>query len=302
MRTIPQPPKMLAHDVHWNSINRGIILKDIVDTEKANVAELQGLVDNFLQPLASTNILTEEEFSQLIGNLLEVLEIHEYLLKLLERALLQGSMSKVGDRFLMLASRINEIHQSYCDHHPLAVCILDKYRKELNAYMEEKGAVSPGILVLTTGLSKPLRRLEKYSAMFQELERYTERCHPDKGNVQRCIILYREIAETCASIRRRKELALQVLMGGIEDWDGEELGSIDEILHVGLVTLVMGEELRTRYLVLSPTALHILSTNQTMSSFVYECKLPLGTITITPMANTEETRNAFTISDLADIL
>lgn len=60
--------------------------------------------------------------------------------------------------------------------------------------MERSGAISPGILVLTTGLSKPFRRLDKYSAMLQELERYTEKNHPDRGDTQRSVAVYREIA------------------------------------------------------------------------------------------------------------
>lgn len=59
--------------------------------------------------------------------------------------------------------------------------------------MERSGAISPGILVLTTGLSKPFRRLDKYSAMLQELERYTEKNHSDRGDTQRSIAVYREI-------------------------------------------------------------------------------------------------------------
>lgn len=66
-------------------------------------------------------------------------------------------------------------------------------RDELNEFMEHGGAISPGILVLTTGLSKPFRRLDKYSAMLQELERYTEKNHPDRGDTQRSIVVYREI-------------------------------------------------------------------------------------------------------------
>lgn len=37
-------------------LNRDIVLKDIVDSERVNVAELQGLVNNFLQPLETSNM------------------------------------------------------------------------------------------------------------------------------------------------------------------------------------------------------------------------------------------------------
>lgn len=40
--------------------------------------------------------------------------------------------------------------------------------------MEEHGANPPGILTLTTGLSRPFRRLEKYPALLQELQRHTQ--------------------------------------------------------------------------------------------------------------------------------
>ena len=47
-------------------------------------------------------------------------------------------------------------------------------REELNTFMENKGAPTPGIETLTTGLSKPFSRLDKYPSMLKELERHTE--------------------------------------------------------------------------------------------------------------------------------
>lgn len=63
--------------------------------------------------------------------------------------------------------------------------------------MERQGAATPGLLVLTTGLSKPFRRLDKYSAMLQELERHMESGHPDRGDTQRSIVVYKDIAVNC---------------------------------------------------------------------------------------------------------
>lgn len=60
--------------------------------------------------------------------------------------------------------------------------------------MERQGAATPGLLVLTTGLSKPFRRLDKYSAMLQELERHMESSHPDRGDTQRSVAVYKDIA------------------------------------------------------------------------------------------------------------
>lgn len=38
------------------SIYRNLVIKDILDSEKAHVAELQTLVSNFLQPLQKSNM------------------------------------------------------------------------------------------------------------------------------------------------------------------------------------------------------------------------------------------------------
>nr|XP_033328834.1 rho guanine nucleotide exchange factor 7 isoform X3 [Megalopta genalis] len=292
------PEKTVQESPVHQKLNRDIVLKDILDSERVNVVELQGLTNNFLLPLESANILTKDEYKQLLSNVHEILDAHQRLLISLETAIAQGS-SRVGNLFLTLAPKLKSIHSTYCANHPRAVCILDRYRDELNEFMEHSGAISPGILVLTTGLSKPFRRLDKYSAMLQELERYMEKNHPDRGDTQRAISVYREIAERCASIRKQRELALQVLTSGIKGWEGEELSSLGEILYVGAVTLASGTtglDRRDRYFVLFPTTLLVLSASPRMSSFVYEGKLPLTGINIIPTEDSEEIRNAFEIT------
>lgn len=60
--------------------------------------------------------------------------------------------------------------------------------------MENAGAVTPGVLVLTAGLSKPFRRLGKYPAMLQELARHVHEAHPDRGDTHRASVVYKDIA------------------------------------------------------------------------------------------------------------
>lgn len=60
--------------------------------------------------------------------------------------------------------------------------------------MEANGASSPGLLVLTTGLSKPFRRLEKYAGMLTEMERHVEETHVDRGDTQRSVSVFKDIA------------------------------------------------------------------------------------------------------------
>ncbi|XP_074112418.1 rho-type guanine nucleotide exchange factor isoform X1 [Cotesia typhae] len=280
----------------YQRVNRDIVLKDLADSEKAFIAELQSFVNTFLEQLEISNILKKEEYKQLSGNIYEVLETHQRFLINLEAAVAQGPDSKVGNLFLSVAPKFKSVHTAYCNGHPQAVCILDKYRDELNEFMERNGSATPGILVLTSGLSKPFRRLEKYSHMLQELERYTGKNHSDRGDTQRSVCVYRDIAERCTSLRKQKELALQILTSGIKGWEGEELTSLGEILYVGPVTVLVGVERRDRYFVLFPTNLLVLSTSSRMSSFIYEGKLPITGINVIPIEDTEDMKNVFEIS------
>ncbi|KAK7869103.1 hypothetical protein R5R35_007764 [Gryllus longicercus] len=285
------PPEIVAQQKAY----RNLVLKDLIDSEKANVAELQGLLKNFLHPLEKSEILTKEEYRQLVGNIGCVVETHQQLLAALEECSQRPAPEqRVGRVFLSSAPRVKQVHQSYCASHPRAVCILDKYKDDLNTFMEAQGAASPGLLVLTTGLSKPFRRLEKYAGMLQELERHVEENHPDRGDTQRSVSVYKDIASACSATRRQKELELEVLTGGVRGWEGEDLSCLGDILHMGSVAV--GPEHRDRYLVLFPSTLLILSVSQRMSAFIYEGKLPLTAITINKLEDTDVLKNAFEIS------
>ena len=59
------------------------------------------------------------------------------------------------------------------------------------------GANKPGLMVLTTSLSRPLRHLEKYAGAAQELEQHLEDDHPDRGDTQRSVAFYKNVAVSC---------------------------------------------------------------------------------------------------------
>lgn len=67
--------------------------------------------------------------------------------------------------------------------------------------MENAGAVCPGVLVLTAGLSKPFRRLGKYPAMLQELARHVHEAHPDRGDTHRASVVYKDIAVSLLHVK-----------------------------------------------------------------------------------------------------
>lgn len=285
----PLPPSETIRPPEEIQEYRSVVLKDLLDSERAHVAEIQGLLENFLEPLQNTQILTNDEYAQLMCNFVEVVKTHDELLNSLEEC-----NDRVGKLFLTKAPYMKSVHQAYCAAHPRAIVILDKHKDDLEKYMERQGAATPGLLVLTTGLSKPFRRLDKYSAMLQELERHMESSHPDRGDTQRSVAVYKDIAATCSATRRQKELELQVLTGPVRGWQGQELSTLGDILHMGSVAV--GADHRDRYFVLFPHTLLILSVSQRMSAFIYEGKLPLTNIVVNRLEDNETFKNAFEIS------
>ena len=58
----------------------------------------------------------------------------------------------------------------------------------------EENPFPKGIMLLAAEFSRPFRRLDKYPAVLQELERHLEEFHSDRGNTQRSVAVYTELA------------------------------------------------------------------------------------------------------------
>ncbi|KAK8720944.1 hypothetical protein OTU49_013011, partial [Cherax quadricarinatus] len=176
-------------------IYRNLVLKDILESERNHVADLQGFLSLHLASLHKAELLSEAEYKQLVGNLEEVTLTHSHLVSSLEEQSERPSRDqRIGGAFLTMAPQLQNAHKVYCSNHPRAVCMLEKYKDELNSFMECQGATRPGIMLLTTALSKPFRRLDKYAGMLQEYERHLEEGHPDRGDTQRSSHVYKELA------------------------------------------------------------------------------------------------------------
>ncbi|XP_045618829.2 rho guanine nucleotide exchange factor 7 isoform X1 [Procambarus clarkii] len=277
-------------------IYRNLVLKDILESERNHVADLQGLLGSHLASLRKAELLSEAEYKQLVGNLEEVTLTHSHLVSSLEEQSERPSRDqRIGGAFLTMAPQLQNAHKIYCTNHPRAVCMLEKYKDELNSFMECQGATRPGIMVLTTALSKPFRRLDKYTGMLQEYERHLEEGHPDRGDTQRSSHVYKELASTCGAIRRQKELELEVVTGRVHGWDGgETLGSLGEILRMGSVAFLPDHQ--DRYLVLFPTVLIMLAVSPRMSAFIFEGSYPLSSIHVSKLEDSDHHKNAFEIS------
>ena len=218
--------------------------------------------------------LSDPEYNQLIGNIEELIEAHHRLNSSLEDVRRsQPRHQRLGQVFLQHGAAVRGAHLTYWANHPRAVCILEKYRDKLNNWLDSLQTGSnqpPGLMMLTTGLSRPFRQLERLAGAIQEVQQHLEDDHVDRGDTQRSIGFYKESASEAARARRQKELELEVMTGTIRGWEGEGMDLLGDIIKMGSVVIGQGVNKKDKYLVLFPSTLLMLSASNRLSAFIYE--------------------------------
>ncbi|XP_032697328.1 rho guanine nucleotide exchange factor 6 isoform X2 [Lontra canadensis] len=276
-----------------------VVLQNILDTEKDYAKELQSLLVTYLRPLQSNNNLSTVEFTSLLGNFEEICLFQQTLCQALEEcSKFPENQHRVGGCLLNLMPHFKSMYLAYCANHPSAVNVLTQHSDDLEQFMESQGASSPGILILTTSLSKPFMRLEKYVTLLQELERHMEDTHPDHQDILKAIIAFKTLMGQCQDLRKRKQLELQILSEPIQAWEGESIKTLGNVLFMSQVMVQYGtcEEKEERYLLLFSSVLIMLSASPRMSGFIYQGKIPVAGMVVTRLDEIEGNDNTFEIT------
>ncbi|XP_060492658.1 rho guanine nucleotide exchange factor 7 isoform X5 [Panthera onca] len=296
--TLKSPPK----GFDTTAINKSyynVVLQNILETENEYSKELQTVLSTYLRPLQTSEKLSSANISYLMGNLEEICSFQQMLVQSLEECTkLPEAQQRVGGCFLNLMPQMKTLYLAYCANHPSAVNVLTEHSEQLGEFMETRGASSPGILVLTTGLSRPFMRLDKYPTLLKELERHMEDYHPDRQDIQKSMTAFKNLSAQCQEVRKRKELELQILTEAIRSWEGDDITTLGSVVYMSqvMVQCAGSEEKNERYLLLFPNSLLMLSASPRMSGFIYQGKLPTTGMTITKLEDSENHRNAFEIS------
>ncbi|XP_072292965.1 rho guanine nucleotide exchange factor 6 isoform X2 [Eucyclogobius newberryi] len=277
-----------------------VVVQDILEHEREFVKDLQVVLGSYLRPLQASDKLSPADSTTLCGNLEEILTFQQSLCAALEDCTkVPECQQRVAGCYVTQMNQIRALYLAYCSSHPSAVCILTDHSDELDKFMESQGANAPGILTLTTSLSKPFMRLDKYPTLFQELERHVEEAHLDYPDIIKATAAFKNLVMQCQNLRKRKNLELQILSEPVRGWEGDCIKSIGQVSYMSQVYMKSGssEEKEERYLMLFPNVLVMLSASPRMSGFIYQGRLPLTGTTVTRHAEeTDSVQFAFDIT------
>ncbi|NXH94566.1 ARHG6 factor, partial [Pachycephala philippinensis] len=276
-----------------------VVLQSILETERDYAKELQSLLGTYLRPLQSYDKLSAGDIAALLGNMEEISAFQQTLNQALEEvAKLPENQQRVGGCFMNLMPQFRSLYLMYCANHPSAVNVLTQHSDELEKFMESQGAANPGILILTTSLSKPFLRLDKYVTLLQELERHMEEAHADHEDVLKAVASFKSLVSQCQELRKRKQLELQILSESIQRWEGEDIKMMGNVIYMSQVMVQSGgsEEKEERYFLLFSNVLLMLSASPRMSGFIYQGKLPLTGMTLTKLEDAEGNEHMFEIT------
>uniref|UniRef100_A0A8C7DPL8 Osteoclast-stimulating factor 1 n=1 Tax=Oncorhynchus kisutch TaxID=8019 RepID=A0A8C7DPL8_ONCKI len=273
------PSNYVREDVGYlNDLSQ--VVQDILEHEREFVKELQTMLSCYLRPLKASN-----------KNNPTVILVTNTPTSFCVCCRVPESQQRLAACYLNLIGQIRRLYRSYCSSHPSAVCVLTDHSEELGTFMESQGASPPGILTLTTSLSKPFMRLDKYPILLQELERHMEEAHPDYSDILKVTVAFKSLVAQCQDLRKRKNLELQILSEPVRGWEGDSMKSLGHVAYMSLVHMQNGtnEEKEERYLMMFPGVLVLLSASPRMSGFIYQGRLPLTGSTVS--RQTEDTEN-----------
>ncbi|KRY14290.1 Rho guanine nucleotide exchange factor 6 [Trichinella patagoniensis] len=95
--------------------------------------------------------------------------------------------------------------------------------------------------------------------------------HPDCGDTQRAVSVYRDMALSYAEIRKQKEIELNLLTCTIVDWEGEPMHMLGDFISAVIAYSVFGKSWEGDCcLVLFPQVLLVLQVSPELNGYTYK--------------------------------
>uniref|UniRef100_A0A914ZBL5 Rho guanine nucleotide exchange factor 7 n=1 Tax=Parascaris univalens TaxID=6257 RepID=A0A914ZBL5_PARUN len=255
------------------------IMKGFLESELKYVQSITNFYNDVMLKIKVSKMISEEDFEVLAGNL-QLLVVHqrEVFDKMHETVERDVNNAKIGGILLRAAPLLRQLLRFYCENHPKAVDLILQNRNEYERIASELGW---SIKDFISSLSRPFRHLDTYASTLNELERSMNEAHPDRGDTQRAASVFRDISNYCATLRKQKEMQLELKSSGlVEGLSSAEMNQLGEIIYMGTVSVGDEDELNDeqlpndRCIVLFVSTVVVLEITPNMNSYVLKQTIP----------------------------
>lgn len=215
------------------------VLFELVTTEAGYVADLNTIVQVFLEPLRARQLLTKEEIGKVFSNIEAIVPNNTNFLKELQRRHESLVIKEVGDLLLETADLL-KLYAIYCSNQPIVPGLVEEYKKreEFSNFLNETPVLAAlRGLTFESFLIKPLQRVCKYPLLLKELLRYTPENHPDFPALNEAILKIKGIVDQInertrqvESVLKLKAIAKNLVFGKDEKWKDFNLVQMNRVL------------------------------------------------------------------------
>lgn len=201
------------------------VINELLSTEKDYVSDLQLMIDVFLSPIRTKELLAKADLEIIFSNLETIRGVNEMLKNDLEKSVFMSLDSDilVGKIFITMSTFLKS-YTDYVDRQDGSLQHVDKckkkYPKFANFLKETEYTPQTRGLSLNSFLIKPMQRITKYPLLIKELLKNTKEDHADYANLVEALSKLEIVANAVnerkrLSENRQKILEITSLVSGI---------------------------------------------------------------------------------------
>jgi len=176
---------------------RELVLRELIDTERDYVRDLELIIKAFYNPLEERSILSKEDMSQLFSNIPVLVQVNKQLLEDFE------NRAKVENIAVKMAGLL-KMYTNYCANQNIMLNNLERIKKSNDkfAHFLHDAMENPDCrgLGLNAYLIKPVQRLCKYPLLFRELIKNTPEDSPEYAQLANIL---KKISESVDYVNER---------------------------------------------------------------------------------------------------
>eukprot|EP00002_Diphylleia_rotans_P025719 TRINITY_DN5095_c0_g1_i1.p1 TRINITY_DN5095_c0_g1~~TRINITY_DN5095_c0_g1_i1.p1 ORF type:complete len:1116 (+),score=214.64 TRINITY_DN5095_c0_g1_i1:44-3391(+) len=191
--TLQETPELSAAEVQKRATHRENVTQELIATESDYVRDLKIVVQEFLEPLQSSNILSSAQINEIFLEIRSLYNLHVIILEEFNK-----NTHNVGGIFVKYGAAL-KLYSNYCAAYDNILAAITKLRQSNSGFRKFlKSALQKEVcrgLDLSGFLIKPVQRICKYPLLLRELLKYTPSDHKDYQSIDEAL----QIVNKCAA-------------------------------------------------------------------------------------------------------